>query len=167
MKQSKIAKLAYAAGFIDGEGFIGLVKENRTIPRGKSIQHTLRVCIGQQDGEIMDWLVGNFGGYIHNVKRDNSYMWQITTKKAYYFLKQIEPFLKYKRPQARLAIRYYERFLIGNEKRRYQQLSQNELDKRELLYLELKDLKKVFKKPVSFNGAALETKRENSDKEML
>jgi len=156
MKQYKELKLAYTAGFIDGEGFIGLVKENRTIPRGKSKQYTLRVAVGQQDGEIMDWLVGNFGGYIHNVKRDNSYMWQLTTKKAYYFLKEIEPFLKYKRSQARLAIRFYERHLIGNEKRRYQQLSQIELQKREELYQELKNLKKVFRKPVNF--AAVETK---------
>lgn len=166
MKQTKALKLAYAAGFIDGEGFIGIVKENRVSPRGKSESYTSRVVVGQQDGEIMDWLVGNFGGYVHHVKRDGSYMWILTNKKSFYFLKEIEPFLKYKRPQANLIIRFYERHLIGNEKRRYKQLSQDELCKREQIYQELRDIKKVFKQPKLLNSAAVETKRENS-KEML
>lgn len=142
MKQNKALKLSYAAGFIDGEGCIAITKYKK--PIAKSPSYAISVTFGQKDGDVVDWFIGNFGGYSHTVKRDGSYIWRTSDRKAYEILKQIEPFLRYKRPQAQLAIRFYERSIIGNEKRRYLQLSEHEVQQREQIFKEMKRLKTVF-----------------------
>lgn len=156
MKQNKEIKLAYAAGFFDGEGSIVI---SRRFCRRKHVRsnydYSLLICVSQVDGEIMDWFVGNFGGCVYLKKRlefekhkHDVYNWLLSHKAAYLFLKEILPFLKYKKEQAQLAIRFQER--LNNAKRnnngRYQRLSDNEVDVREKMYEEMKELKHVYKK---------------------
>src|SRR3990167_3559029 len=139
MKQTKEIKLAYTAGFLDGEGCIRISKRN---PRnGRRISYNLSVVIYQKDGEIMDWLYGNFGGmvYLKNKgdKSDNwIYEWRVTEVKAYQFLKTLLPFLKYKKKQAELAIQFQQRRIFERERNipdngRFAPLTQIELYKRE------------------------------------
>ena len=49
--------------------------------------------------------------YLKDRRKNPIYEWILTHKKAYEFLKIITPFLKYKRPQAELAIKFQQRLL--------------------------------------------------------
>lgn len=154
MKQTKEIKLAYAAGFLDGEGCIRISKR---LPRnGKSISYNLLVMITQKDGEIMDWLYGNFGGtvYLKNKLRNGDnwiYEWRVSEVKAYNFLKEILPFLRYKKRQAELAIQFQQRLIFERKRNipdngRFTSLSDNELIERERIYQEMSRIKKEFVK---------------------
>ncbi len=154
MKQNRALILSYTAGFLDGEGCIRISKR---LPRNnKSMSYNLFVNITQKDGEIMDWLQGNFGGtiFLKNKSKDGKdwiYEWRITEVKAFNFLKEILPFLKYKKKQAELAIMFQQRRIFERKRNipdngRFASLSQDELDKREVIYQEMSALKKLFRK---------------------
>ncbi len=129
--------LAYVAGFFDGEGSINLL----TRPRPKNTEYSLTVAIGQKDGETLDWIKENFGGNVYVVKRDNSFFWVCTHKKAISFLKTILPYLRYKKPQAIVAINFYEKM-----PKRMRITSKDEMLRREATRLELIALKKTIVK---------------------
>ncbi len=135
---NKRERAIYLAGFFDGEGYIGLLKR---IKRKKYLEYFVQIAIGQNDGATLDWIKDNFGGNCYLIKRDNSFYWSASNRAAYTILKEIYPFLRYKKPQAELAIKYFEEQLP-----RKQALSDNEMDRREEIYIELKRLKKVFTK---------------------
>ena len=65
--QVKSEDLAYIAGIIDGEGYIGITKRIR---RGKYREYTVRISIGQTDGATLDWIKDNFGGGVFTVKTE-------------------------------------------------------------------------------------------------
>lgn len=127
--------LSYMAGFFDGEGYVGILKRKR---KNWNCEYFIQLSIGQKDGATMNWVVENFGGHLHRVKRDGSFYWISSNKEAYEFLKKITPFLKYKKPQADLAIDFYEN---RNLKR---PIPKEELDRRESIYQKMKSLKKIF-----------------------
>lgn len=124
------------AGFFDGEGCITITKRTR---KHWNIEHSLRISIGQKDGKTLDWIVENFGGKIHKVKRDGSFMWYTTNKSALSVLKRIIYFLKYKKPQAQLAIDFYEK-----AEKLKRPIPLIEIKRREEIFLALKNLKKEF-----------------------
>lgn len=126
--------LAYMAGFFDGEGYIGLLKRNR----GKYIEYFVQMAIGQKDGATMDWIKENFGGHIHHVKRDGSYFWIASNRAAFRILKRILPYLKYKKPQAEMALQFFD------ERPMARIVSPEEYERREQIYLKLKAQKKIF-----------------------
>ena len=152
MKQSKAIKLAYAAGIFDGEGCVDITHRNR---KGLiNMQHDLRVKVTQKDGKIIDWLYGNFGGIVI-VKNKNStlknpdsenwiYEWRITALKALSFLKEIYPFLQYKKEQVELGIRFQNRKKFTG--RKVDSLPQNEVEVREKMLLQMQQLKHQFSK---------------------
>lgn len=139
----------YMAGFFDGEGCIRINKRKRPV----NTEYTLFITIGQKDGATIDWIQETFGGHIHQVKRDGSYIWIASNKTAHSVLEKITPYLKYKKPQALSALQ-----LAGNY-RRTRYISEEELARRESIYLQVKDLKKVFE-PSMFAGTT--TKRTDS-----
>lgn len=155
MKKEKAIKLAYMAGFLDGEGCIRISsQENPPF----SIRHQLQVTIGQKDGAIMDWIVGNFGGNVHRIKRDGSFAWTVSQTKALDFLKQIYPFLQYKKSQAELGIRFMGRIQkIGIRGKR---LSEHEIQVRASMMKQMTELKKIIKdcSIVNLKGAGVTTK---------
>jgi len=165
MKKDKQTILAYAAGMIDGEGCICVYKKK--IRNGKYAgilqNYHLQVIVTQKDGRIIDWLIGNFGGsaYLHwkGTNTGYSHEWVLNYQKAAEFLRQILPFLIYKKPQAEIAIRFQERIKVGKMK-----LSEHELSIRNNFYEELKKLKHIAtysKQPNiqnKVNSAALTTK---------
>lgn len=107
----------------------------------------------------MNWIVGNFGGSVHKIKRDNSYAWRLSTRKAYYFLKEIYPFLKYKKPQVELAIKFMDR-VIHERGIRGKRLSAHELGIRDGYLEKMRSLKKEFieYEKVDLDGAGVTTK---------
>lgn len=126
---------SYMAGFFDGEGYIGILKRQR---KTYNPEYFIQISIGQKDGHIMDWVMENFGGHLHNVKRDGSYYWIVSNKDAYKFLKKIKPYLIYKKPQAELALEFYENRDLRKP------IPKQELERREDIYNKMKSLKKIF-----------------------
>lgn len=142
----------YMAGFFDGEGYIGLLKRNRS---NKYTEYFIQMSIGQNDGKTMDWIIDNYGGHLHLVKRDNSYYWIASNRKAYEILKRIIPHLKYKKPQAELAISFFEGRHQGKR------CPPEEIERREYIYKRLKEEKRVYTKAINCNCAGSTTKRIN------
>ena len=104
----KIHDLSYLAGMFDGEGCI-------------SISHGAKSwnlsCYVTMAGEYIPRLFQfHFGGSIHHRKHNPAkvqwhdyYKWQIAANKAATFLEELLPYLRLKRPQAELAIKFQRR----------------------------------------------------------
>ena len=108
-------KLAYTGGWIDGEGSIYINKAKNK--RSGSYQYILCVSTSNTDKGIIDWFKKEYKGFTtalgykvrNNPNHRLAYQWFSTTKTAYKFLKLILPYLKVKRRQAELAIKFQER----------------------------------------------------------
>lgn len=89
----EITKLAWAAGFFDGEGCI-MPNYKR---RGKTL---LRVTVGQTVLEPLEVLKQEFGGWLEIDARkppnQTYYRWVICGPSANRFLNSIQPFLRVK-----------------------------------------------------------------------
>lgn len=154
MNKENAVKYAYAAGFVDGEGCLKMSKRN---PRnGRAVNYGILVSVVQKDARPLDWLVGNFGGmiYLKNKKLDSSdwiYEWRVSEQRAYEFLKKISPFLKVKREQADLLVRFQERRIFERKRNnpdngRFAPLTPHEIEVREELYKEVSRLKRQYAK---------------------
>lgn len=143
-------QLAYAAGIIDGEGYIGINKKySKTHSSG--YQYHIRIDVTMTDFCIPIWLQSQFGGsvYIHKGINKPDMRWNITCRDAEKFLIAILPFLIVKKKQAELALQFQSRRLRGRPCRRdgkgrflpgmvYSDAKQDEADK--LLMQALKDI---------------------------
>lgn len=143
-RQSKTNDYAYAAGIIDGEGCIQIRKTavKRIID---GFAYSLTILVNMCDGEALDFLFGKFGGSIYRTKNYEDgikklpvYRWEIRTKKAAEFLKRLVPFLRIKKAQAELAIRFQ-----AHVKDYSQGISDNEREFREWAYQEMRKLKEI------------------------
>lgn len=100
--------LSYTAGFLDGEGYIGLAKEIYK-PTGR---HNLnpRVVIGNTNKGVIDWLHKTYpGGFVVYCKpvgnRQKSWKWNLCSWNLIdEFLTVVYPYLKVKNNQARTLI---------------------------------------------------------------
>lgn len=141
---SRSHELAWAAGFIDGEGFVTIGKRNmkRTLQTGEEVLyvgHYLRLGVNHVDPKPIDELYRLFGGstqYDPNVKgnRKPRYRWIVNTSKAKEVLVQLLPYLINKKDVAALGIEFQDRLDPKNS----QKLSQEELEKREWYQSEIR-----------------------------
>lgn len=106
-------ELAYAAGIIDGEGAIVIAKVNKR-QRGRILptNYDLRVRVNTTDLVITPWLKTTFGGstcHAHDGKAHHaiSRIWTINARAAAAFLRMILPWLKLKRRQAELGLKFH------------------------------------------------------------
>lgn len=90
----------YAAGFFDGEGYIGLVACGKGRPR------QLRVTASQIVPGPIEWLRERWGGAmtVNAYSRRPMFIWIASTRGALAFLEDIRPWLKVKGEQADVAI---------------------------------------------------------------
>lgn len=98
--------VAYIAGFFDGEGCIRIKKASQG---GNS--YYIWVAITNSNKEILDYVVGIFGGSVKKAERTPNktiYHLLITSSEATDMLKTILGFLREKRTQAKLAIYFHE-----------------------------------------------------------
>lgn len=98
--------LAWAAGFIDGEGCIQLVRSGRGMRA-----HVLRVSVPQVHRAPLDRLAAMFGGGVHakqttNPRHRQQHVWEITSHHAASMLRAIRPYLMVKAAEADLAVIY-------------------------------------------------------------
>ena len=98
----KNTDLAYVAGIIDGEGCIYIEHGKK----GKSIQ--LSVSVGSSDRWLCEFLKFSFGGCLYEMKSKTlpCWKWEIRTRQAGQFLEDISPYLRLKKPQAEIAIKF-------------------------------------------------------------
>ena len=145
-----IETLAYAAGLFDGEGYVDIYKATLS-KASKNISLMLRVVITQKDGVIMNWLEDNFGGYVQkSVRPDNNwvYHWDIRSKAAETFIQGIMPYVKIKKAQLELALKFQEmksnHKLASKGKQGFSILTEQELSERLILKDKIKSLKKQY-----------------------
>ena len=103
-------KLAYAAGVIDSDGFIGIYKQiipqyGRVTPR-----YQLRVKVSNLSHKIINYFCITFGGN-KNIEKTGYMHWRLYDKQAEEFLKNIYPYLTFKKEQADLAFAFRATFI--------------------------------------------------------
>jgi hypothetical protein len=100
---------AYIAGLFDGEGCVHIAV-NKPRPKGINPYHQLMVCVANTNQEIIKYLFDSFGGRVaDNVRKENQQpcqTWWIYAKEANAFLKLIFPYLRIKKLQAEIAIKF-------------------------------------------------------------
>lgn len=101
-------ELAWLAGFLDGEGCIGIYRHKTNTSRG----YQLRVSVVNTDlASLLKFKIA-FGGPIWKADRKGSlgkkvcWEWQVTGKAAELALQQLFPYLRTKGRQARIALRF-------------------------------------------------------------
>lgn len=98
----------YAAGIIDGEGYIGIGKFTKRQPT--IYQAKVEVTLSEKALQIIRWLKTEFGGNVYkkpDPKRPENascYRWSIVGESAANFLSQISPALLLKQRQAEVVI---------------------------------------------------------------
>lgn len=100
--------LAWAAGFLDGEGCIGVY--GRTDHKGS---FSLRMSAAQVAEEPLLQLQAILGGKIRSVAPRNnqrrSFIWEIHQREAADALRRLIPYFRFKGEQARLAVEFLDR----------------------------------------------------------
>lgn len=104
-----VARCAYLAGIVDGEGTIAIIANKRWSKRRDKqyVYHRAVVCIANTDYKLRDYLISlNLGGlcYDHSPMKEGwkqSFQWSLTSSATVYsFLKVIEPYLIIKKDKA-------------------------------------------------------------------
>ena len=103
----KKVDLAYVAGIFDGEGCICLRSSKRR-------SYTLDVSIVNTNEWLMQWLKFAFGGNCYSMQYKSNeernwkpcWRWALASNKAMNFLELIHPYLRLKKPQADIAIKF-------------------------------------------------------------
>ena len=106
-RETITTKIAYIAGFFDGEGCVRIKQSNQGGNSYYVIAH-----ITNTNQSILKEVQELFGGTIRMQERGPNkdiYNWQITSAEAVDFLQTLVPFLKEKQAQATYAISFHER----------------------------------------------------------
>jgi len=109
---------AYLAGIVDGEGCIG-VYESRRSHSARGILHICQLSIANTDYQLMDIFSQHFGGWITTrpcPPGKDMYYWQVSSERAEPIIRNLLPYLRIKKEQAYVAIRFC-RTLQHNNKR--------------------------------------------------
>ncbi len=103
---SEAELLAWAAGFIDGEGTISLYKRT-----DRKNEFTVRLSVVNTKIIALERLQAMFGGSIHPMYKENdrrnwksSFIWVCSHKGAHDAIARLEPYLLLKHEQALLAL---------------------------------------------------------------
>lgn len=112
---SKSHRLAWAAGFMDGDGFITIQQRNQTINGKQYKGHYLRVGVCQASKTPLEEFQKLFGGTIsiknsgpnkEGYKRKVQYLWNVSTAQAAEVLEQLLPYLVHKKEVAMLGLEF-------------------------------------------------------------
>lgn len=146
-KRVSLKDLAYMAGFFDGEGSICITRYRNNRNKDKSFLYTLYVSVVGTKREVIDFFNTTLSPQRkvgESKYRDEfiAYRWGCASENAIQFLKMIYPYLKLKRKQAELAIKFQERKNKDSYRTRGVKLLQEDIDWREQYLQEMKELNK-------------------------
>ena len=94
----------YAAGLVDGEGTITLVRQSRLQMKSPAIS------VSTTSYELVDFMKKTFGGYIVKLKAPakkhwkQAWHWQTSHDKAIAIIKSVAPFLREEKKKARAQL---------------------------------------------------------------
>lgn len=134
--------LSYYAGFVDGEGYIGIKKYDRHKKKGYSPTYSERVSVGGNSELIIrsfnDIVVGNICKHKPSkLSKHPFYTWEVTDAKARQFLNLIYPYLKVKKTEAALVLALSKNKDKNNKRKR---VPDEDIKLRENLYILIKTL---------------------------
>jgi hypothetical protein len=98
---------AYAAGFVDGEGCIAVVRS--FVPKSSRYVYGVHVVVANTERAVLDWMKAFWGGWVvavpkHDGRWRQSWTWRCSGLKAKPFLSGIRPWLRIKQPQCENAL---------------------------------------------------------------
>jgi hypothetical protein len=129
-------KLAWAAGFFDGEGYVGTSKRSSKYKDKQYESLYVRIGINHVAPEPLEEMIALFGGNLR--KQDESkvvgnrkprHQWKITTDKAIIALREMLPYMKNKQYVASLAIDFQD--TMSCERTRWGKLPEDVIKKRQ------------------------------------
>lgn len=149
--QKQAVLYAYFAGLLDGEGSIRIAVDRRTWREGKPIWNYAyqgAISIGMTDKEVItlfrDTFMPNTAVHIERVP-NRKIVYRCSTSgrlNIISILEKLMPYLKVKKPQAELVMKFCKEKLIAGL-RRNKKLPIKELRRRQELYLQVKKLNAV------------------------
>jgi hypothetical protein len=140
-KRENVARNAYFAGLIDGEGYISIQRNCSRCSKNWMNYKRLAVRTSMVEVEALEEGKNIWGGYLmHRQRKGGSEYreWVLQHGKAAKFLKDILPHLRIKKEQAEIALRY--RFLQVRKRKGTNVISEDELKYRQELENKLKSL---------------------------
>ena len=113
-------KLAYLAGFFDGEGSFSICRTRSTLrtmadgSKKKYVVYKLCVSCTNTNREVLAWMASNFGGKVYTSNQENRnpnykprYNWIINNnEERERFILGVLPYLKVKTEQAKIALEF-------------------------------------------------------------
>ena len=112
---SRSHQLAWAAGFIDGDGFITIQNRNQEVNGKRYTGYYIRLGCCQATEVPLKELQRLFGGTIRiknsgpnkeNYNRKTQYIWCLSTQQACDVIQQIFPYLIHKKEVAKVALEF-------------------------------------------------------------
>lgn len=112
------SEYGYAAGILDGEGWIGIAHERRQGHEAND-RHSLRVVVTNQSLLLLEWLQERWGGRITEKKtkphHNRCWRWQVEKLAAEQFLRDVRPYCIVKAPQIELALEFRALRVVNNK----------------------------------------------------
>jgi len=133
-------RLAYIAGLVDGEGYIG-IKKDQVKGRGVNPVFYERISVASNNKDIIDFISDFFAVgkiYLHKhskLSKKCYWSWEASNLKAVEVIKKIYRFLRIKKPEADLVLE-----LSRNKIKKYGTLPKEVVEYREKLYQGIKDI---------------------------
>lgn len=129
---------AWAAGFFDGEGHIGIQRfASKTYRDGT--RWRLVITASQNDKRPLDELVRLYGGRVSpSYGAGARWVWHLPTSLARTFLRRVYPHMRTKQEQARVALEY-----LGETSWGTRRLTDEEHERRQRLADELLEIRAV------------------------
>lgn len=126
---------AWMAGFIDGDGWIGIARQLREDRPSPTYRPQVKVA-NQNEGSL-GLFVSEYGGRIAN--RDDCFVWRCPSSSMRQLLQSITPFLIIKKRQARVVLDYMD-FMEATRQHSRQLMTAEELETKECYYTTMKEL---------------------------
>jgi hypothetical protein len=138
-----VEEVAYAAGFFDGEGHIRIQKHS-----SRCDTFLLQVSLTQATPYPLDWFVEKFGGTTkgrvvpYKDGKRTIYNWQSSSFVAERFLRVVLPYLRVKRDEADLALRFRGTFRPQHIPGGHKRMDTNTLALRRAMAGQLRQMRK-------------------------
>jgi hypothetical protein len=150
MKKLSETEKAYLAGLWDGDGHISIYKQ-KSYNYPDKVQYVLRITLTMTHKPTLEFCMNITGiGTIHKLQdtentRRNLYQWRLAARKAEDVLREIYPYMKKRKSEADIALRFRDTIGRSSNKSKYksEELWQHTLDIREELKQELHKIKLI------------------------